>query len=394
MKKFLFLFVCMLWQLGASAQFSGSGSGTAQDPYLIFNPTQLAQMANFLNNSDVVFELKNDIDLTEFIADNYPSEGWAPIGVSATPFKGTLKGNNRTISGLSINRTNTEYVGLFGYLDGAKIENLTLKASTVKGGAHTGAFSGFVTGATLTNIHVTATGVSGGNYTGGFIGQAASSTISTLTLTMSGTGVSGGSNTGGAFGQSSGTCQAATIETAVSGSSYVGGFVGSTGANFTNCSVKGNVVGTSTYVGGFAGNASTSVFTACNQYGDVRGTGRVGGICGNSEEAPTFVDCKSQGKITSTGDYTGGVLGYGDFVSMTNCSHFGDIQGTNYVGGVYGGNPPQTQEDYPVYYTSTSSSSNNKHDTWTNTNSFEQGTVNNRSINKCTAIGNVFGTQK
>lgn len=380
----------MLNSLWASAQFSGSGSGTASDPYLIFNPTQLAQMANFLNNSDVVFELKNDLNLTEFIADNYPSEGWAPIGVSATPFKGTLKGNNRTISGLSINRSSTEYVGLFGYLNGAKIENLTLKASTVKGGDHTGVFAGYASSVTLTNIHVTATGVTGGNYTGGFIGQTASCTINTLTLTVSGTGVTGSNRTGGALGIASGTCQAAHIETAVLGTSYVGGFAGSAGANFTNCSVKGNVVGTSTHVGGFAGNASTSVFTACNQYGDVCGTGRVGGICGNSQEAPTFADCKSQGKITSTGDYTGGVLGYGDFVSMTNCSHFGDIQGTNSVGGVYGGNPPQTQEDYPVYYTG----SNYSGTSWTNTSRFTQGNVNTRSINKCTAIGNVNGTQK
>lgn len=30
------------------AQFSGSGSGTANSPYLIYNETQLAQVANFL----------------------------------------------------------------------------------------------------------------------------------------------------------------------------------------------------------------------------------------------------------------------------------------------------------------------------------------------------------
>lgn len=30
------------------AQFSGSGSGTENSPYLIYNETQLAQVANFL----------------------------------------------------------------------------------------------------------------------------------------------------------------------------------------------------------------------------------------------------------------------------------------------------------------------------------------------------------
>lgn len=364
MKKYLFLFVCMLNSLWAAAQFSGSGSGTANDPYLIFNPTQLAQMANFLNNSNVVFELKNDIDLTEFINDNYPTEGWAPIGNNTTPFKGTLKGNNRTIRGLSINRPNTQYVGLFGYLNGATITDLSVVASTVKGASDTGTLVGYAGASTVKNVNLTVQKVAGAGFTGGFAGRF--------------------------FG----TCQNITVSAVVSGTANVGGMVGSTGADIANCSVQGNVTGTNRNVGGFAGHSSNPTFTNCSQVGDVKGAGHVGGFLGNTEGTPTFTDCKSQGSIVSTGDYTGGILGYGDFESMTNCSHFGDVQGTNYVGGLYGANPPQTQEDYPVYYWSTSKTSNTKGGSWTNTSRLIKGNVNTRVINKCTAIGNVTGALK
>ena len=49
------------------AQFSGSGSGTENDPYLILNPIQLNQIRNFLNQSGVYFKLMADIALTDYI---------------------------------------------------------------------------------------------------------------------------------------------------------------------------------------------------------------------------------------------------------------------------------------------------------------------------------------
>ena len=104
MKKFL-TFVCALCISGATfAQFSGSGSGTASDPYLIFNPIQLDQVRNFLGQSGVCFKLMADIDLTEFIADNYPSDGWLPIGNLQRNSKALLMVIGKTITGLTINR--------------------------------------------------------------------------------------------------------------------------------------------------------------------------------------------------------------------------------------------------------------------------------------------------
>ena len=73
MKRLLFTFACLLHVAWAAAQFSGSGSGTESDPYLIFNETQLSQMGNFLNQEGVVFRLMKDLNLTTFISENSPS---------------------------------------------------------------------------------------------------------------------------------------------------------------------------------------------------------------------------------------------------------------------------------------------------------------------------------
>ncbi len=98
----------LLLPLASKAQFSGSGTGTENDPYLIFNAIQLDQVRNFLNKS-VYFKLMADIDLTEWIADNSPSQGWLPIGNSnLMRFKGTFDGNGHEITGLVINRPSTD----------------------------------------------------------------------------------------------------------------------------------------------------------------------------------------------------------------------------------------------------------------------------------------------
>ena len=143
MKKFL-TFVCALCISGATfAQFSGSGSGTSSDPYLIFNPIQLDQVRNFLGQSGVCFKLMADIDLTEFIADNYPSDGWLPIGNYSARFRGTFDGNGKTISGLTINRVSTDYVGFFGYISRATIKDLTVVAVSIRGKQYVGGIAGY-----------------------------------------------------------------------------------------------------------------------------------------------------------------------------------------------------------------------------------------------------------
>lgn len=122
--------LCPQW---TRAQFSGSGSGTENDPYLIFNPIQLNEVRNYLDNSNVWFKMMYDIDLEEWLADNNPTQGWQPIGNNSSKFKGHFLGMGHTITGFYINRQSTDYVGLFGYTDGAVISDLTIEGESVKG---------------------------------------------------------------------------------------------------------------------------------------------------------------------------------------------------------------------------------------------------------------------
>ena len=180
MKKYLFLIAAMLNTVVTFAQFSGSGTGTESDPYLIYNENQLAQLGNFLNQEGVYFRLQKDLDLTDWISENNPGQGWMPIGVSTSPFKGIFDGNNHKISGIFINRPSTDYVGFFGYIDAATIKNLTIEYSSIKGKEKVGGLAGYAGGCTITGNKVIVTaddGITGSQATGGLVGFCSGSNI-------------------------------------------------------------------------------------------------------------------------------------------------------------------------------------------------------------------------
>ena len=172
MKRLLTSAAMLFCSLLTFAQFSGSGSGTEDDPYLILNPIQLNQLRNFLNQEGVFFKMMADVDLTEFIEDENPSQGWQPIGNSSSAaFKGILDGNGKKISGLWINRSNLDYVGLFGYMIGATVKDLTIVANTLVGNDYVGGLSGFCENLNLSNISFSGK-IQGGSNVGGIIGES------------------------------------------------------------------------------------------------------------------------------------------------------------------------------------------------------------------------------
>lgn len=133
---------CTVIPIGMSAQFSGSGSGTKDDPYRIFNADQLNQVRNFVGKTDVYFSLEADIDMTQWIAENNPSQGWQPIGKDSG-FRGNFNGNGHIISNLWINRPHTRNIGLFGFCDNADIRDLKLENADIIGSAETGGIIGY-----------------------------------------------------------------------------------------------------------------------------------------------------------------------------------------------------------------------------------------------------------
>lgn len=60
--------------------------------------------------------------------------GWLPIGsIPENPFRGIYDGNGYKITGLWIHRPNSPGIGLFGFIDQAKISNLTVQNPDIEG---------------------------------------------------------------------------------------------------------------------------------------------------------------------------------------------------------------------------------------------------------------------
>ncbi|MEE0908564.1 MAG: hypothetical protein U0L43_10345, partial [Muribaculaceae bacterium] len=335
----------MLNTVVAFAQFSGSGTGTESDPYLIYNENQLAQLGNFLNQEGVYFRLQKDLDMTDWIAENNPSQGWMPVGVSSSPFKGIFDGNNHKISGIFINRSSTNCVGFFGYISSATITNLTVEYSSIKGDENVGGLAGYAESSTITGCNVVVT---------------------------ANDAITGNSATGGLVGLCSGTN--------ISGSAFVGNITGA-----------GNVGGVIGYGQG------TFTINDVAATGNISGSSSVSGIAGylTSGAAVTFVKAFSNCKIVNSGDYTGGVVGYctiGGIASMSNCSHLGDITANNYVGGIVGAIICVTSsESRPQYegYTNNSYGNTYYREWGPSYGNVVKGSEKTNSIENCCAIGNI-----
>lgn len=333
-KRLLSLSVFVVYSLLSIAQFSGSGSGTESDPYQITNAVQLSQVSNFLGQTNVVFSLQNDLDLTEWISENNPRQGWSPIGVSSSPFKGVFHGNGFMISGLSTNRASETYVGFFGSLNGATIDNLTVKVKTVYGGTYVGGLTGYASnGCIITNCQVIKEGTllsSDKNNIGGVIGTSEGNNVFTSCKFIG--NLIGGSNVGG------------FVATISSGN-----------ATFKSCAVEGNITATSDYVGGFIGS-STGIgieeMTDCYYCGDITGASYVGGIVGamllTDQTTPTLhyydvysgsgnYDIDKMKNPHHVGTFRETVQdGTTDIKMLENCAVKGNIEGLTNVGGLIG----------------------------------------------------------
>ena len=340
--------------------FSGSGSGTANDPYLIFNPIQLYDVRNYTGYGDVVFKLMSDIDLTQFIADNNPTEGWEPIGSIESPFMGTFLGDGHTLSGFKINRNN-DYNGFIAFADGARISNLNIEGSGVKGNDYNGGLCGRALFSKFNNINVNLP-VEGANKTGGLCGESEYSEF--LNCNVDGSVTCSGSYSGGLIGFS--TCDTFTHASHsgnIAGAQYCGGIAGNaTDGDFSYCSHDGEISGTN-YCGGFAGEvigtpvrnfSHTGNITGSNNTGgfagylknsninhavtsgNVTGTGKVGGFIGESSTA-TLTGCNASGRVTGTLQNIGGMIGFSSVLSADSCYAIGDVESqSTHVGGFVG----------------------------------------------------------
>ena len=361
MKRFLQLAVALCITICAHAQFSGSGSGTESDPYLIFNPIQLDQVRNFLGKTGVYFKMMADIDLTQFIQDNYPTQGWLPIGNSSSAFKGEFDGNGKKITNMTINRPTTDYLGLFGNVHAATIKNLTIQGE-IKGQNHIGGAVGSVkVASTITNV-TTYVNISGSSYIGGVAGSAYLSTISNIKthLTANGTdhigGIVGYVQSESDYNSYRTKITEVEVDVTINGKNNLGGVVGHNsnggdyGYTYINYSIVTCTINGTDFCGGIIGNVvgddnGSTVIGKNYVGGTIIATNYVGGIGGYIESGnpggrltdPVIFDNYFVGTLIGK-QYVGGVCGYvlGGRVNLCRNYSNATITGTTEVGGVVG----------------------------------------------------------
>lgn len=169
--KRVFLCVIGLWIVTLTVfAFTGSGTGIASDPYLITNADQLFEVRNNLNAS---YRLMADIDMSEWLNENSPNEGWSPIGSESAPFSGIFDGNNHAILHLYINRQ-TDNVGFIGVSADAYIYNISFIDLNVRGQNNVGGVVGYndmwQAGLTVQNVSIISSRIEGNNCVGGIVG--------------------------------------------------------------------------------------------------------------------------------------------------------------------------------------------------------------------------------
>ena len=206
-------------------------------------------------------------------------EGWKPVGyyeasnrTNNKPFTANFEGNNHIISNLMIDRSNTNNVGLFGFIERGNINNVGLSNINIKGNRHVSGLVSRIWQGTITNSYVTGN-VTGGHRVGGLVGENWEGTVRNSYTTGD---VVGGSDVGGL----------------VSHNSY---------GRVINSYAMSDVAGNSN-VGGLAGNHFYGTIRNSYATGNVTGDHRVGGLVGHNWQGPimnSYWDKTTSGMLRS-----------------------------------------------------------------------------------------------
>ena len=362
----------------AEGEASLEGSGIEADPYVIASVEDLISMSTLVNSenekyADKVFALTADIDMN--------LKSFSPIGAAADkPFKGSFNGGNFTISNLSTEGLDSSNPasGLFGYAEGAKIQNVKLanrsntgnlnrvgglvgyaKDCTIEGcslsGGELGASAnmcaamvadmvgGKVSGCSAENVKISNTK----NYAGGIVAYAHVGAV-VENCFVSNAEITGANEIGGIVGKTDAAkvkgCN--VIKSTITASSEDAG--GIIGWSVAESEIEGCNVSTGTkitagdyYSGGIVGLVQLSTLKNCTvEASEIGGGARNGGIAGYMKNSiSTFEACSvKNGSTVSGGQNVGGVTGWMDLGTIKGCSFVGskvDATGDG-VGGIVG----------------------------------------------------------
>ena len=329
------------------------------DVYELATADHMLWFANQVNtslNNAVGGKLMNDIDLS--------GAAWTPIGNSsaaARKYAGVFDGNGKTIT-LALMQDSAA-AGLFGYLNGATVKNLTV-AGSVAGGQYTAGIAGHATAATIENCVNNATVTSTSQNVGGIAGYTTGGTRvidcvnnGSVTATYNVGGIAGNAYGADTISKCANNGAVTATSTATTTSYSLGGIVGYAYAASTIelCYNTGTIKGGVVNVGGVAGylnNASAKLTDAYNT-GDVlsestSGTAHTGGLVGTANNASSTVqNCYNAGSVTAsnTGAYTAGVIGYARGNTNVSNNYYLDTTATKGLGNTADNTVSKTSEE-------------------------------------------------
>jgi hypothetical protein len=306
---------------------SGVTGITSSYSHKIYNVLDLQLMQNDLDGN---FTLMNNIDASDTVNWN-SGAGFDPIGdaiyhdptsgyTNAHPFTGDFDGAGHTITGLTINRPNEDFVGLFGLLSGLTVKNVGVVGVSISGGRAVGGLAGGDVASSISNSYSTGS-VSGGvspfgiSDTGGLVGYYGGS--ATISNSYSAANVSAtGNSVGGLVGMSWRPISNSYSTGSVSaiGRYHVGGLVGNlqVGAQVSNSYSTGSVnAGISG--GGAGGLIGANYGTINNSYSTatVNANSSVGGLVGYNSSYSTISNSYSTGQVSAS-SLAGGLAGAND----------------------------------------------------------------------------------
>ena len=157
-------------EYGSDVNEGFDGEGTEQSPYLIKNASDLKQLASSVNSgnsyANTYFELSDNIDMT--------NETFDPIGNQDNHFSGLFDGRGFVIKGISVNADT--YLGLFGYIENAFINDVGVEDANLTGWSYIGGIAGYSLNSVITNCY--SRGFTNGNdCVGALVGYSGEGTV-------------------------------------------------------------------------------------------------------------------------------------------------------------------------------------------------------------------------
>ncbi len=274
----------------AQTSIKPSGVGSSEAPYKISSQENLVWIS--LNDSvwDKHFIQTDDIDISD--SKNWNgSKGFSSIGKYSKQFTGYYNGKGKTIKGIYINKPDSNYIGLFGYIgNSAVIDSLGILNSDIKGNSFVAGLVGFMEGNETEIKNCYSSGnIEGKGNIGGLVGSAKGGVVIEKSYSSSN-----------------------VLLTEKFGGGLVGYFQSDSSVirnSYSTGSVRCNIFSIMSFgFGGLVGRNNGVIENSYSSSSVHSNSIQVGGLVGYGSTGSKVVNCYSVGKVTSSTKDLGGLI--------------------------------------------------------------------------------------